>query len=62
MIKAMLLNWFTSLFGGVAGVAQVIEGLTSVPKNWALVVSGLATIILGLTAKDSNVTGGTVKQ
>ncbi len=57
MWRQILKNWFTSLFGTVAGVPQIVEGLTSSPKNWALVITGLATLMLGLTAKDSNETG-----
>ncbi len=62
MWNSILKNWLTSLFGTVAGVPQIVEGLTSVPKNWTLVITGLATLILGLAAKQANITGGTVKQ
>jgi hypothetical protein len=55
-------NWLTTLFGGVAGVPQIIEGLMSKPINWSLVITGVSTILLGLVAKDYNTTGGTVKQ
>jgi hypothetical protein len=55
MWKQILKNWFTSLFGTVAGIPQIVEGLTSTPKNWSLVITGLATLMLGLAAKDSNV-------
>jgi hypothetical protein len=54
-------NWLTSLFGGIAGVPQIVEGAMSKPVNWALIISGISTVILGLVAKDYN-TGGTVKQ
>jgi hypothetical protein len=57
MWKSILKNWFTSLFGTVAGVPQIVEGLTSSPKNWTLVITGLATLALGLSSKDANVTG-----
>lgn len=55
MWKSILKNWFTSLFGTVAGIPQIVEGLSSTPKNWSLVISGLATLVLGLSAKDANV-------
>jgi hypothetical protein len=55
-------NWLTSLFGGIAGVPQIVEGAMSKPVNWALIISGISTVILGLVAKDYNTTGGTVKQ
>ena len=48
-------SWFTSLFGTVAGIPQIIEGLSSKPINWSLVITGIATLLLGLTAKDGNV-------
>jgi len=62
MWQSIIKNWITSVFGTVAGVPQVIEGLTSVPRNWMLVISGVATLALGLAAKQANITGGTVKQ
>ena len=53
-VKAWFMNWFTSIAGGVAGLPQIIEGYTSVPKNWMLIISGIATLILGLCAKDAD--------
>lgn len=50
-------NWLTSLFGTVAGVPQIIEGFFSKPINWTLVITGVATLFLGLTAKDFNKSG-----
>lgn len=50
-------NWLTSLFGAVAGVPQIIEGLFSKPINWTLVITGISTVILGLVAKDYNTKG-----
>lgn len=61
-LKQVLINWLTSIAGTVAGVPQIIEGWTSQPKNWGKIITGIATVIIGLSAKDSNVTGGTVKQ
>lgn len=56
----MFKNWKTSLGGCVTAVPQIIEGITT--HNWMLVLTGIGSLLLGLTAKDSNVTGGTVKQ
>ena len=60
MFKAIVVNWITSLLGGVAGIPQIIEGVTN--KNGWLIVSGVATFALGLASKQANVTGGTVTQ
>lgn len=56
----MFKNWKTSLVGCGTGIPAIIEGITT--HNWMLVLTGIGTLLLGLSAKDSNVTGGTVKQ
>ena len=56
-IKTWFMNWLTSIAGGVAGIPQIIEGYTSQPKNWTLIITGIGTFILGLVAKDSNKSG-----
>ena len=43
-------NIKTSLFGSVAGLPLVVEGISK--KDYALVISGVATLVLGLMAKD----------
>ena len=48
-------NWKTSVVGAAAALPQVIEGATT--KNWSMLITGIATLLLGLFAKDSNVTG-----
>jgi len=53
-------NWKTSLLGSLAGLPMIIEGAIS--KDWGKVITGVAAILLGLFAKDANVTGGTVQQ
>lgn len=54
---AVVTNWLTTSLGGIAGVPQIVQGYTSVPKNWGLVITGVATIVLGLVAKDAGTTG-----
>ena len=49
-----LKSWLTTIFGTVAGLPQVIEGLFSKPINWTLVITGVATFLLGIFAKDYN--------
>ena len=61
-IKKWIVNWATSLLGSCAGGVLIIDGYTSQPKDWGKIISGVLTILLGLFAKDSNVTGGDVKQ
>lgn len=52
-------SWKTSVFGGVAGIPQVIEGIQK--KDYLQVVYGAATFLALLMAKDGNVTGGTTQ-
>ena len=57
-------NWKTTLcgllLGGGISVDTIIEqGFT---KGWKFALIGLAIALLGAFSKDSNVTGGTVKQ
>jgi len=49
-MRNILKNIKTSLFGSVAGLPLVVEGISS--KDYSLVISGVATLILGLMAKD----------
>ncbi len=55
-------NWITSLFGAIAGLPQIVEGLMAKPKDWAKVYYGLTLLIAFLSAKDGRVTGGSIKQ
>lgn len=48
-------NWKTTATGIVAGLPQVVNGVQS--ENWTSVITGICTILLGIFAKDHNVTG-----
>lgn len=59
-IKRVFLNWKTSLFGTVAGMPAIMQILSDgvVSQNEIVpLITAVATVILGLIAKDSNVTG-----
>lgn len=49
-MKHIFKNIKTSFFGSIAGLPMVIDGLAK--KDIAMVVSGVATLVLGLMAKD----------
>lgn len=53
-------NWKTTVAGSVVALPQIITG--AINKDWATVIQGLATLLLGIFAKDNNVTGGSVEQ
>jgi hypothetical protein len=59
-------NWKTTLWGTLAGVPQIIIqlGLATNPKIVAIgnLISAIGVIGGFASAKDSNVTGGTVQQ
>lgn len=61
-VKRWVTNWATSLLGASAGGTLILEGLGSEPQDWGKVIQGVLLILLGLFAKDSNVTGGDTKQ
>ncbi len=54
MFKSIFTSWWTSTAGTVVGLPQIIEGLSSKPINWTLVIQGIAAMLLGLAAKDGN--------
>jgi len=56
-VKGFILNWLTSVFGAVAGVPLIIDGLTSIPRDWTKVITGVGAFLVGLFAKDSSITG-----
>lgn len=45
----------TTLFGTFAGIPQIVEGVQT--HNWSHILTGLGTLLLGLFAKDHDVTG-----
>lgn len=54
-------NWKTTLSGVLSG-SGIILPLFGVPAEVGQAVSVLGLFLIGLFAKDSNVTGGTVSQ
>jgi hypothetical protein len=54
---AIITNWVTTALGSIGGVPQIIQGYTSIPKNWSLIIGGVGTLLLGLAAKDAGRTG-----
>jgi hypothetical protein len=52
-MKNILKNIKTTFVGSIAGLGFIIDGIQT--KNWTMAISGLATVILGLLAKDSDV-------
>lgn len=52
-MKSFLKNFKTSLFGAVAGLPLIVEGVAS--KDWAKIATGLGTLLIGIFAKDSSV-------
>lgn len=60
-------NWKTTLFGFLLGAPALLHSLgVNVGHigsgDWLTFIAGIGSVGLGLSAKDSNVTGGTVKQ
>lgn len=49
-MRHILKNIKTSFFGSIAGLPLVIDGLAK--KDPAMIISGVATLVLGLMAKD----------
>ena len=56
-------NWKTTVAGIIIGIgsiaAQWLQGMPMTGKDWIVAVGA---IILGVVAKDSKVTGGTIPQ
>ena len=51
-MKAFFQNIKTTLFGVVAGLPQIVEGV--VTKDWSKIAIGVGTLLIGLFAKDHN--------
>lgn len=62
MIQSIIKNWLTSVFGGVAGVPLIVAGFAANPDDWNMIIAGIGAFIVGLAAKQANVTGGTKRQ
>ena len=54
-------NWKTTASGVAAAVGQILP-LFGIPAEVGMAISSIALFLIGLFAKDSNVTGGTVRQ
>jgi hypothetical protein len=52
-MKRILKNIKTSVFGAIAGLPQIIDGIAS--KDIAKIITGAATLAIGLFAKDNDV-------
>ena len=52
-MKSIFRNIKTSLFGAVAGLPLIVEGIAS--KDLAKIATGLGTLLIGVFAKDSNI-------
>ena len=52
-MKSLFRNIKTSLFGAVAGLPLIVEGVVS--KDWTKIATGVGTLLIGLFAKDAGV-------
>jgi hypothetical protein len=52
-MKKIIANFKTSIFGAVAGLPMLIEGI--VAKDMSKVAMGVGTLLIGLFAKDNDV-------
>ena len=50
-MKEYFLNLKTTLFGAVAGLPLIIEGILT--KNWEKALEGLGILLIGIFAKDA---------
>jgi hypothetical protein len=61
----MFKNWKTSLIGGIAGLTQIASVLSQTgfhighfgSTDFTQLVAGVGTVVIGLYAKDHNVSG-----
>lgn len=51
-MKSILKNIKTSVFGAVAGLPVIVEGVST--KDWAKIATGVGTLLIGLFAKDGH--------
>ena len=47
------MNLKTSVFGAIAGLPQIVDGIAT--KDISKIITGAATLAIGLFAKDSDV-------
>ena len=52
-------NWKTTLAGLIAGIAVAFANYAG-PNTWQGYLAALGPVVIGILAKDFNVTGGTV--
>lgn len=52
-MKKIIANFKTSIFGTVAGLPMIIEGVAA--KDWSKIAMGVGTLLIGLFAKDNDV-------
>jgi hypothetical protein len=52
-MKKIIANFKTSIFGAVAGLPMLVEGI--VAKDMSKVAMGVGTLLIGLFAKDNDV-------
>jgi hypothetical protein len=50
-MKEYLQNIKTTLFGAIAGLPLLLEGITT--KNWERALEGLGILLIGIFAKDA---------
>ena len=57
-------NWKTFVAGLIVGIPQLLisSGIVEANNRWVSLATSVGAIVLGLVAKDNNVTGGTVRQ
>jgi len=52
-MKKIIANFKTSLFGAVAGLPMLVEGI--VAKDISKIAMGVGTLLIGLFAKDNDI-------
>lgn len=56
-------NWKTTLFGGITAAGIGLSASDDpILKTIGIVLAAIGPVLLGLFAKDNNVTGGSVQQ
>lgn len=55
-----LKNWKTSIMGALAGLPYIFDGV--IKQDATIITQGIGLLLLGIFAKDGNVTGGIIDQ